>query len=116
MQAAWPTPKGSDPAHAGPNMRDSAGNPALPSAVRGKLNPRWVEVLMGLPVGWVMPSCTAPVQPGTPAGDLATASDNRHDELRLLGNGVVPATATVAFLTLLSRIINPPVDAPPANG
>jgi hypothetical protein len=22
-----------------------------------KLNPRWVETLMGLPVGWVMPSC-----------------------------------------------------------
>ena len=27
----------------------------------GKLNPRWVETLMGLPVGWVMPSCTSPV-------------------------------------------------------
>jgi len=26
-----------------------------------KLNPRWVETLMGLPVGWVMPSCAAPV-------------------------------------------------------
>jgi hypothetical protein len=26
-----------------------------------KLNPRWVETLMGLPVGWVMPSCTSPV-------------------------------------------------------
>jgi hypothetical protein len=26
-----------------------------------KLNPRWVETLMGLPVGWVMPSCTRPV-------------------------------------------------------
>lgn len=24
---------------------------------KGKLNPRWVETLMGLPVGWVMPSC-----------------------------------------------------------
>jgi hypothetical protein len=24
---------------------------------RGKLNPRWVETLMGLPVGWVQPSC-----------------------------------------------------------
>jgi len=23
----------------------------------GKLNPRWVETLMGLPVGWTMPSC-----------------------------------------------------------
>lgn len=28
---------------------------------QGKLNPRWVETLMGLPVGWTMPSCTSPV-------------------------------------------------------
>jgi len=27
----------------------------------GKLNPRWVESLMGLPVGWTMPSCASPV-------------------------------------------------------
>lgn len=27
---------------------------------RGKLNPRWVETLMGLPVGWCMPSCVTP--------------------------------------------------------
>ena len=25
------------------------------------LNPRWVEVLMGLPVGWTMPSCAVPL-------------------------------------------------------
>jgi hypothetical protein len=25
-----------------------------------KLNPRWVETLMGLPVGWTMPSCACP--------------------------------------------------------
>jgi hypothetical protein len=29
----------------------------------GKLNPRWVETLMGLPVGWVMPSCQNPIAP-----------------------------------------------------
>jgi hypothetical protein len=94
---AWATPKASDPQHSGPNMRDSAGNYALPAqAVRaqwatpiqgdshlastlevaqkrieerkvtlsrqnpGKLNPRWVETLMGLPVGWTMPSCASP--------------------------------------------------------
>jgi len=28
----------------------------------GKLNPRWVETLMGLPVGWTMPSCASPVK------------------------------------------------------
>ena len=27
----------------------------------GKLNPRWVETLMGIPVGWTMPSCVSPV-------------------------------------------------------
>ena len=105
---AWATPKASDPQHAGPNMRDSAGNYALPAQVtkawatprtgatdnsrpnnkggiplgdqarredparsknlndqmgvmNGKLNPRWVETLMGLPIGWVMPSCSSPV-------------------------------------------------------
>jgi hypothetical protein len=34
---------------------------ALPKAAGGKLNPRWVETLMGLPVGWTMPSCASPV-------------------------------------------------------
>jgi hypothetical protein len=27
----------------------------------GKLNPRWVETLMGLPIGWTMPSCMSPL-------------------------------------------------------
>ena len=31
---------------------------------RGSLNPRWVETLMGLPVGWTMPSCASPVTIG----------------------------------------------------
>jgi hypothetical protein len=26
-----------------------------------KLNSRWVETLMGLPIGWTMPSCASPV-------------------------------------------------------
>ncbi len=32
---------------------------------KAKLNPRFCEVLMGLPIGWLMPSCARPV---TPAG------------------------------------------------
>jgi len=106
---AWATPKASDPQHSGPNMRDSAGNYALPAqAVReswatpiagdwkgqvpsqgeprmlsgvtekahgGKLNPRWVETLMGLPVGWTMPSCASPVIPEWTSSDCSeTAS------------------------------------------
>jgi hypothetical protein len=38
-----------------------ASEHALPKAAGGKLNPRWVETLMGLPVGWTMPSCASPV-------------------------------------------------------
>ena len=56
----------------------------------GKLNPRWVETLMGLPIGWTMPSCTSPVtieqmscgvsgtelfrQPASERGDFLLAS------------------------------------------
>ena len=35
---------------------------------------------------------------------LRVACDNRTDELRLLGNGVVPATAALAFRTLLTQL------------
>jgi len=35
--------------------------PMVERTQSGKLNPRWVETLMGLPVGWVMPSCKSPV-------------------------------------------------------
>jgi len=37
-------------------------------------------------------------------GDLCLAVDNRIDELRLLGNGVVPATAERAFRVLWGRV------------
>jgi site-specific DNA-cytosine methylase len=42
---------------------------------------------------------------GLDYAELCVASDNRTDELRLLGNGVVPATAERAFTTLLPRLL-----------
>jgi DNA (cytosine-5)-methyltransferase 1 len=39
--------------------------------------------------------------------ELYVTCDNRTDELRLLGNGVVPATAALAFITLLNEQRNP---------
>lgn len=36
-------------------------NVEVEAKATGKLNPRWVETLMGLPIGWVMPSCIRPV-------------------------------------------------------
>jgi hypothetical protein len=38
--------------------------------------------------------------------ELFVTSDNRTDELRLLGNGVVPATAERAFLILMDQLLN----------
>ena len=47
---------------------------------------------------------------GSPGGmgyaELCITSDNRTDELRLLGNGVVPAVATKAFITLASELFS----------
>ena len=39
--------------------------------------------------------------------DLYISCDNRTDELRLLGNGVVPATAALAFGTLMNELCSP---------
>jgi hypothetical protein len=57
-QGLWQTATVSTGAH---RQRDGSMIPKLDSQVGGKLNPRWVETLMGLPVGWVMPSCASPV-------------------------------------------------------
>jgi hypothetical protein len=51
----WITPKASDGKSPGIS-RDLHLN----HQAGGKLNPRWVETLMGLPIGWTMPSCTSP--------------------------------------------------------
>jgi len=40
--------------------RTASGGGDLASQANGKLNPRWVETLMGLPIGWTMPSCASP--------------------------------------------------------
>jgi hypothetical protein len=102
------------------NLNDQIASVTTQNA---KLNPRWVETLMGLPVGWTMPSCSHPIVSPANAvmtlsagnaedttqtvhalGHIAMMTDNRTDELRLLGNGVVPATAELAFKTLIQQL------------
>ena len=51
----WATPDVSD------RRSDNCRQIGLSNQTQGKLNPRWVETLMGLPVGWTMPSCASPV-------------------------------------------------------
>lgn len=58
---AWATPRCS----MAQDKQEDSGRHRLGEQIQhgttGKLNPRWVETLMGLPVGWTMPSCASPV-------------------------------------------------------
>ena len=99
---------------------DNTNGNLLESSYR--LNPRFVETLMGIPVGWTMPSCMQPIvnpasvvrtssagnaedtmQTVHALGQIATTTENLTEELRLLGNGVAPATAALAFKTLWKK-------------
>ena len=61
-QGLWQTASVSTGAH---RQKNGSMTDKLDQQVRnhtsGRLNPRWVETLMGLPVGWTMPSCASPV-------------------------------------------------------
>ena len=78
---------------------------------QGHLNPDWVEQLMGLPPGWTALDGTSNTwkygwhdgscEDGIPR--VVGSCDDRVDRIRLLGNGVVPAAAAKAFITLTTR-------------
>ena len=60
---SWATPTARDH-KSGKGKEDrtySELTPMIERQAAGRLNPRWVETLMGLPVGWTMPSCKSPV-------------------------------------------------------
>ena len=81
----------------------------LGEKVGGQLNPAWVEILMGYPLGWTDPDCDEPEPwPGWPAmmGEqqreyepprTGTGIPNRAARLKALGNSVVPAQAYPFF-------------------
>jgi hypothetical protein len=71
-EKSWATPQSRDAKGAEGRMIRDGQSTDLPSQTEvaptgqwnranGKLNPRWVETLMGLPIGWTMPSCASPV-------------------------------------------------------
>lgn len=80
--------------HGGRNLNDDVG---------GKLNPDWVECLMGYPVGWSDPAVPNEALAWTPfpAGlgpqydweppRVTTRKDGRRKRLRCLGNAILPA-------------------------
>lgn len=73
---SWPTPVVTDSigagnrnlegskAHAGSSLTDIVNGGQKSRKTdrnQGRLNARWVETIMGIPIGWTMPSCTHPV-------------------------------------------------------
>ena len=94
-EQAWATPRSRDAGDWMMNKeRLAAGKPedtltgqaTQSNKSNGKLNPRWVETLMGLPVGWTMPSCTRPVtieqtNCDSLATELCQQQQNEHSEL-----------------------------------
>ena len=80
--------------------------------VKGHLNPDWVEQLMGVPLGWTSLTGTntdwtygwhdGSWEEGIPR--VVESIEDRVDRIRLLGNGVVPATAAKAWITLGERL------------
>jgi hypothetical protein len=92
VEQKWATPQSRDAKGAEGRMIREGNVSDLPSQTEvenngtwnrnnGKLNPRWVETLMGLPVGWVMPSCQNPI---TPQGE------SQEPTMRAIGNWMTP--------------------------
>jgi len=97
-QINFPTPKSQN---ANSPSEHGQGGKDLQTVVNpknvGRLNPSWVEQLMGWPVGWS--------QLPDDWRDTMKPHENHIDRLRMIGNGVVPATAAKAFLTLIKKIL-----------
>lgn len=87
----------------------------LPNQVKGALNPAWVELLMGWPLGWTDAAAPCPgTWPGWPMGlgpdqhpyeppRIAPKGSvqGRVARIKACGNGVVPQQAEAAFLLIL---------------
>jgi hypothetical protein len=107
QMAQWGTPTARDhKSGRGNEQREYKElTPMVERQQTGKLNSQWVTQLMGLPLGLGVAELS-----GLSDQELAeirhwmVASDNRTDELRLLGNGVVPACAERAFRVLFSEL------------
>lgn len=104
-EGLWPTPKASPsgPDYARADREDSGGDDLATAAARtqkGQLNPRWVEWLMGFPLGWTDPECAnedLEFWPWSlePLPRVAEGVPLRRQRLTALGNALVWQVAAV---------------------
>ena len=117
----WPTPATRD-YKGGQNIETCKAknrNPMtnnLADAVRATtdskaLNPDWVEKLMGVPPGWTALDGSSNEWQNNWSGDwegntprTTDVKKDRVDRIRMLGNGVVPATAAKAWTVLSAKL------------
>ena len=82
---SWATPTARDhKSGRGKNERNYKElTPMVERVQPGRLNPRWVETLMGLPIGWTMPSCSKVVTTVTTNSDCL-GTESSHPQQREL--------------------------------
>lgn len=114
----YPTPTRSDGTGGPGTTSKRAGGKNLRTVVNelegnGRLNPEWVEWLMGAPRGWSYPGlCNLELtpHPGWDTNDLRVPltsprrAENRAKRIQALGNAVVPQAAHVAFREMNSLL------------
>jgi hypothetical protein len=87
----WATPQSRDNRSGGADRWDDPNRSrnlndqiATVTKQNAKLNPRWVEALMGLPIGWVMPSCASPVTIEPTSCDFSETESSQQPPSELL--------------------------------
>ena len=119
--SSWPTPRASEYKDCGPVGSKSHTHmdakrylcAKVKNANKPKehLNPDWVEKLMGVPTGWTALDGNSNEWQNNWSGDwegntprTTDIKKDRVDRIRMLGNGVVPATAAKAWTVLSARL------------
>ena len=124
MVLPWATPASRDFRHPNATRYKERGGGSkgeqLPNQVQGALNPEWVEILMGWPLGWTDPSQSCPgIWPGWPMGMGPDQhpyepprtcpkgrTPHRVPRIKACGNGVVPVQAEMAFTLLIALAVS----------
>lgn len=121
VKVNWPTPRASEYKDCGPVGSKSHTHmdakrylcAKVKNANKPKehLNPDWVEKLMGVPRGWTALDGDSNKWQNNWSGDwegnttrTTDIKKDRVDRIRMLGNGVVPATAAKAWTVLSARL------------